>query len=211
MSGSILPLKHAREISNYVRSFPVPPGRRPIAMHLDGARLFDAVAAEGVSMKDYLSFFDSASIRLSKGIGAPMGSVIVGPKEFIDRAVWFRKMFGGSTRQVGMMAAAALAALDNHLPLLHKVHVLAKQVGNYLRDIGYELLLPVQTNMIVLDLKKMELPGDVIVDYCKRHGVCVFANGRLVFHFQISDDGISRLKAALFQLSNDRKSSHLLR
>ena len=180
-------------------------------MHLDGARLLEAVTAEGVSMKDYLSFFDSASICLSKGIGAPMGSVIVGTKEFIDRTLWFRKMFGGSTRQVGMMAAAALAALDNHLPLLHKVHALAKQVGNYLHDIGYELLLPVQTNMIILDLKKMELPGDIILDYCKRHGVHVFANGRLVFHFQISDDGVSRLQTALFQLINDRKSSRLLK
>lgn len=180
-------------------------------MHLDGARLLDAVTAEGVSIKDYLSLFDSASICLSKGIGAPMGSVIVGSKEFIDRAVWFRKMFGGSTRQVGMMAAAALAAIDNHLPLLQKVHGLAKQVGNYLRGIGYELLLPVQTNMIVLDLKKMELPGDALVDYCKRQGVRVFPNGRLVFHFQISDDGISRLQTALFQLINDRKSSRLLR
>lgn len=100
LSGSILPLKHAREISNYVRSVPVPQGRLPIAMHLDGARLWDAAASEGVSVKEYLSHFDTASLCLSKGLGAPMGSVIVGPREFINRAVWFRKMFGGATRQV---------------------------------------------------------------------------------------------------------------
>lgn len=100
LSGSILPLEHAKEISNYVRSVPVPRGRPPIAMHLDGARLWEAIAAEGVEMKEYLSYFDTASICLSKGIGAPMGSIIVGPKEIIDRAIWFRKMFGGATRQV---------------------------------------------------------------------------------------------------------------
>lgn len=100
LSGSILPLKHAREISNYVRRVRVPPGRTPIAMHLDGARLLEGITAEGVSAREYLDCFDSASICISKGCGAPMGSVIVGTREFIDRAKWFRKMFGGATRQV---------------------------------------------------------------------------------------------------------------
>jgi threonine aldolase len=100
LSGTILPLKTAQEISTFVRSFPVPTGQKPIAMHLDGARLFDAVAGEGVRLKEYCDCFDSVSFCLAKGIGAPMGSVIVGSKEFIERAKWFRKMFGGGTRQV---------------------------------------------------------------------------------------------------------------
>lgn len=100
LSGTILPLKDAQEISKFVRSYPVPPGQKPIAMHLDGARLFDAVVAEGVSLKDYCACFDSISFCLAKGIGAPMGSVIVGSREFIERAKWFRKMLGGGTRQV---------------------------------------------------------------------------------------------------------------
>lgn len=83
-----------------MRSFPVPEGERPIAMHLDGARLFDAVVAEGVDLKEYCACFDSISICLAKGLGAPMGSVIVGSKKFIQRAKYFRKMFGGGTRQV---------------------------------------------------------------------------------------------------------------
>jgi len=69
-------------------------------MHLDGARLFDAVTAEGVSLKEYCACFDSISICLAKGLGAPMGSIILGSKRFIERAKWFRKMFGGGTRQV---------------------------------------------------------------------------------------------------------------
>lgn len=101
-----MPLKDAQEISNYVRNVPVPPGRTPIAMHLDGARLWEAVTAEKVDIKLYLDCFDTASLCLSKGIGAPMGSVIVGSKEFIKRAVWFRKMFGGATRQVSHISVA---------------------------------------------------------------------------------------------------------
>ncbi|PLB48812.1 hypothetical protein P170DRAFT_494323 [Aspergillus steynii IBT 23096] len=200
LSGSILPLKDAREISNYVRSVPVPANRTPIAMHLDGARLFDGITAEGIDIKDYLACFDTASLCLSKGIGAPMGSVIVGPKEFIQRAIWFRKMFGGATRQMGMMAAAAEAALDHNLPQLPRVHALARRVAEFFRGIGYELLLPVSTNMIVLDLKKMSIDGEVVAGYCRRHGLAVFPNGRLVFHHQTSEDGVSRLQEALFEL-----------
>ena len=101
LSGTILPLKDAKEISNFVRKYPVPEGHPPIAMHLDGARIFDGVAAEGVGLKEYCACFDSISICFAKGIGAPMGSIILGSKRFIERAKWYKKMFGGGTRQVG--------------------------------------------------------------------------------------------------------------
>ena len=110
LSGTILPLKDAKEISEFVRNFPVPADQKPIAMHLDGARLFDAVAAEGVDLKEYCACFDSISFCLAKGVGAPMGSVIVGNKRFIERAKWFRKMFGGGTRQVLELFLNRLAA-----------------------------------------------------------------------------------------------------
>lgn len=100
LSGTILPLKDAKEISEFVRNYPVEDGQKPVAMHLDGARLFDAIAAEGVDLKEYCACFDSISICLAKGLGAPMGSIIVGSKKFINRAKYFRKMFGGGTRQV---------------------------------------------------------------------------------------------------------------
>ncbi|PWY76117.1 threonine aldolase [Aspergillus sclerotioniger CBS 115572] len=206
LSGSILPLEHAKQISNYVRNIRVPPGRTRIAMHLDGARLLEATTAENVSVREYLDCFDSASICISKGCGAPMGSVIVGSKEFIDRAVWFRKMFGGATRQTGMMAAAASAALDHCLPLLPKVHALTRRVAEYLRRIGYEFLLPVDTNMIVLDLKKTGVDGESVVRYCDRYGLRTFPNGRLAFHHQISEDGVARLQRALLELITDLKT-----
>lgn len=83
-----------------MRHFPVPEGVKPVSMHLDGARLFDAVTAKGVDIKEYCACFDNVSICLSKGLGAPMGSIILGSRRFIDRAKFIRKMFGGGTRQV---------------------------------------------------------------------------------------------------------------
>ena len=93
-----------------MRSFPVPGDQKPIAMLLDGARLFDAVVGEGVNLKEYCACFNSISFCLAKGVGAPMGSVIVGNKRFIESAKWFRKMFGGGTRQVKWHHFESLAA-----------------------------------------------------------------------------------------------------
>ncbi|KAI9930442.1 hypothetical protein ASPWEDRAFT_39325 [Aspergillus wentii DTO 134E9] len=206
LSGTILPLKDAQEISEFVRNYPVPDETRPIRMHLDGARLFDAVAAEGVSLKDYCACFDSISFCLAKGIGAPQGSVIVGSRRFIERAKWYRKMFGGGTRQPGMMAACASAALDNAIPLLPGVHAMAKEVARKLEEIGYVFALPVQSNMVVLDLEAMDIPHTAFVKYCKQYNAIVFSTGRLVFHQQTSQDGVSRLLQALEKLIEDKKA-----
>lgn len=100
LSGAILPLKDAKEISSFVHNYPVPEGQKPVAMHLDGARIFDGVIGEGVDIKEYSACFDSISVCLSKGLGAPMGSVILGSRPFVERAKWFKKMLGGGTRQV---------------------------------------------------------------------------------------------------------------
>jgi threonine aldolase len=108
------------------------------------------------------------------------------------------------------MASAALAALESNFPLLPRVHALASRVGDYLRDIGYELSLPVSTNIIILDLRKMKISGQAFVNYCKQRGVRVLPMGRLVFHHQTSEDGISRLQSALFDLITDSKRSQLL-
>ncbi|KAL3428243.1 threonine aldolase [Phlyctema vagabunda] len=202
--GTILPLKDAQEISEYVRNYPVPEGTPPIAMHLDAARVFDGVAGEGVDLKAYAACFDSMSICLAKGIGAPMGSVILGSRKFINRAKWFRKMFGGGTRQPGMMAAAASAALDHAVPCMPAVHALTKRTAASLESYGYKISLPVQTNMIVLDLEAVEIPPAAFVDYCKDNQVMTYPTGRLVFHYQITEDGARRLLAALENLMKDK-------
>ncbi|KAI9158119.1 putative low-specificity L-threonine aldolase [Paramyrothecium foliicola] len=205
LSGTILPLSEARAISEYVRSYPVPEGQKPVAMHCDAARIFDGVVGEGVDLKDYAACFDSMSLCLSKGVGAPMGSVIVGTKPFIARAKYYRKMFGGGTRQPGMMAAAAGAALEHSLPRLAQVHALTRATADKLNALGYTTALPVQTNMIVLDLEAADIPGSAFVDYCAKKNIVVFPGGRLVFHHQHTEAAAQDLVAALTQLMSDKK------
>ncbi|CAH0036324.1 unnamed protein product [Clonostachys solani] len=204
--GTILPLAHAQEISQYVRSLPQPEGQKPIAMHLDAARLFDGVIGEGVDIKAYAACFDSMSICLAKGIGAPIGSVILGKRAFIERAKWFRKMLGGGTRQPGMMAAAALSALEYTLPRFPLVHKMTKDAAKQLEAVGYKFTLPVQTNMIILDLEGAGIPSAAFVEYCAREKVAVFPMARLVFHHQTSETGVKNLITALTKLMEDKKN-----
>jgi threonine aldolase len=206
LSGTILPLADAQAISNYVRSFPVPEGQKPIAMHLDGARVFDGVIGEGVDLKAYAACFDSISICLAKGIGAPMGSVILGKKPFIERAKWFRKMLGGGTRQPGMMAAAALSALEYSVPRFSSVHAMTKEAAKRLEAVGYKFALPVQTNMIILDLETAGIPPAAFVEYCAKENIAVFPMARLVFHHQTSESAVDNLVKALTKLMEDKKN-----
>jgi len=205
LSGTYLPLADAQAISKYVRSYPVAEGTPPIAMHLDAARVFDGVAGEGVSLKDYAACFDSLSICLAKGLGAPMGSIICGSNKFIARAKWYRKMFGGATRQPGMMAAAALESLNYTVPRLPAVHAMTRRVGEQLASLGYKFALPVQTNMIVLDLEAVDIPGAAFVEYCAKNNVTAFSGGRLVFHHQTSQDAADSLVDAATRLMEDKK------
>jgi threonine aldolase len=174
-------------------------------MHLDAARVFDGVAGEGVSLKDYAACFDSLSICLAKGLGAPMGSIICGSRKFIERAKWYRKMFGGGTRQPGMMAAAALESLNHTIPRLPAVHAMTKKVGDQLASLGYKFALPMQTNMVVLDLAAVDIPGSAFVEYCAKNNITTFPNGRLVFHHQTSQDAADGLVNALARLMEDKK------
>lgn len=206
LSGTILPLADAQAISNYVRSFPVPEGQKPIAMHLDAARVFDGVIAEGVDLKAYSACFDSMSICLAKGIGAPMGSVIVGSKQFIERAKWFRKMLGGGTRQPGMMAAAAHAALEYTIPRFAQVHTMATEAATRLEAVGYKFALPVQSNMILLDLEAVGIPPAAFVEYCAKEKIVVFPMGRIVFHHQTSQEAVDTMVEALTKLMEDKKN-----
>lgn len=110
-----------------------------------------------------------------------------------------------------MMAAAASAALDYTLPRLSVVHAMTASAAQELEIMGYKFALPVQTNMIVLDLEVVGIPGAAFVGYCKDHEVTVFPNGRLVFHHQTSPDGVSRLLKALGHLISDKEAgAHLM-
>lgn len=116
-------------------------------------------------MTDLLAPFDSASLCLSKGIGAPVGSMVVGTKAFIKRAKWFRKMFGSGVRQIGMCTAAADYALSHHFPRLEWTHRMAKRMEQGLREIGCEILAPVDTNMVCLTYTlQLHIPIHLLLD-----------------------------------------------
>ena len=125
-----------------------------LGLHLDGARLFNALVAKNEDPKEYGKIFDTISICLSKGLGTPMGTVLVGDKKFMKNAIRVRKVLGGGMRQVGFMAAAGIYALDHHVERLAEDHKRATEVGRTLKTLEYiEEVEPVETNIVIFYLK----------------------------------------------------------
>ena len=125
-----------------------------LGLHLDGARLFNAIVAKNESPKDYGKLFDTISVCLSKGLGSPMGSVLIGDKQLMKNAIRVRKVLGGGMRQVGFMAAAGIYALDHHLERLSVDHKRASEIGNVLDERAYiGKVEPVETNIVIFYLQ----------------------------------------------------------
>ena len=121
-----------------------------LAFHLDGARLFNALVAKNESPEQYGQLFDTISICLSKGLGAPIGSILLGSKDHIAEALRIRKLFGGAMRQVGFLAAAGIYALDNHINRLEEDHQKAKEIGAVLESVSYVTKLEtIETNIVI--------------------------------------------------------------
>ncbi|HEY8959173.1 GntG family PLP-dependent aldolase, partial [Chitinophaga sp.] len=144
-----------------------------LALHLDGARLFNALVATGQDPKAYGQLFDSISVCLNKGMGCPMGSVLLGSETFIKAARRIRKKFGGGLRQAGFMAATGIYAMENNIARLAEDHLHAKQIAQALLEksfIGH--MLPVETNILIF-----EVTGDwspqLFADYLKKQGILV--------------------------------------
>jgi threonine aldolase len=180
--GTVVPLEVSRAVSKLAHDegFPV---------HLDGARAFNAAAALEVGIDQICSGFDSVSICLSKGLGAPVGSVLLGSRAFIARAHRYRKVLGGGMRQAGVLAAAGLYALETMPPRLREDHARARRLAEGLVGVpGIEIdLATVQTNMVFLRVAD----GQAFADRCAAQGVRFSAMGpgrvRLVTHHQVSD------------------------
>lgn len=151
LSGQVLPPAYVREATGWARG-------RGLATHLDGARLLNAVVASGQSERDAVSGFDTVSLCLSKGLGAPAGSLLLGTRPLIAAATRWRKALGGGLRQAGIYAAAGLHALDHHVARLADDHVHAERLAAGLRAAGYPVE-PVQTNMVFVALSAAELPA----------------------------------------------------
>ncbi len=187
MQGKVLPLVYlqaARELTT----------RRGLALHLDGARLYNAAVKLGVPARQITQYFDSVSVCLSKGLGAPIGSVLCGSAELIGKARRLRKMVGGGMRQAGMLAAAGLYALEHQVQRLADDHANAERLAAGLREVGY-VVEPVQTNMVYAQLG--EQAGALKV-FCAERGITLTAAPRLrmVTHLDITPEAISQVIAA---------------
>lgn len=165
-----------------------------LQLHLDGARLWNASVAAGIPERDYAAYFDTVSVCFSKGLGAPVGSALAGPKAFIERARRFRKMFGGGMRQAGIIAAGALFALANHRARLAEDHANAKALASGLAAVNGLEAAPaeVETNMVRFRVRA--LPAQQLVDRLRAQGVLLLAVGpdtiRAVTSLMVSSDDI---------------------
>jgi threonine aldolase len=192
--GKILPLDYIEAATKLAHS-------RGLAAHLDGARLFNAAVAGGVPARDITRHFDSVSVCFSKGLGTPAGSALCGSRELISRAHRWRKMTGGAMRQSGVLAAAALYALDHHVARLAEDHAHARALAEGLQGLVGVSVTPPQTNIVFVDLAPDKAPG--AVERLRERGV--LATGlyklRLVTHLDVSggqiDRAIDALRAAL--------------
>ena len=166
-----------------------------VHLHLDGARIFNALCESGDDPEDYGRLFDGISVCLSKGLGAPIGSVLLGNKKTIDKARRIRKVLGGGWRQAGYLAAAGIYALDHHIERLQEDHKNAKILAETLRSLPFVTsLMPVETNIIIFELDKKHKP-DEFVDKLGHYGIKCNTFGsqmiRFVTHLDINDSMIN--------------------
>ncbi|MFI5187550.1 MAG: low-specificity L-threonine aldolase [Chitinophagales bacterium] len=163
-----------------------------LKFHLDGARLFNALVEKKETPKQYGEIFDSISICLSKGLGCPVGSLLLGKKDLIRKARRVRKVFGGGMRQAGFLAAAGIYALQNNVDRLKEDHLHAKQIGNVLQKKKFvKILLPVETNLVIFEVDD-SITAPALVEKLKEKnilGYAIAANRvRLVTHLDITKE-----------------------
>lgn len=167
-----------------------------LILHLDGARVFNALIAKKQDPKEYGNIFHTISICLSKSLGAPVGSVLLGPKDFIKKARRIRKVFGGGMRQAGFIAAAGLYALQNNFQRLEEDHDHAKEIAAVLMQKDFiSGILPVETNIIIFHLKQGHSAKDLVAKL-KEKDILAYAIGpasvRLVVHLDITEEMVKR-------------------
>ncbi len=188
--GSIYPMKLIEEIKRVVAA-------HGLKFHLDGARLWNASVATGIKVSEYAKHFDSVSVCLSKGLGAPVGSVLTGTKEYISKARRFRKIFGGGMRQIGILAAAGLYALENNIQRLAEDHEKAKTFATILSDSPtYEVNVEhVETNIVIFGIKH-PVGVDAFIAEAKSKGVLISAGSagklRAVTHLDVTMESVTK-------------------
>ena len=194
LGGKVLPMAYLADATALAR-------KRGLATHLDGARLFNAAVAIGgdprATAREMAAHFDSVSVCFSKGLGAPVGSALVGSREFIRGAHRWRKMLGGGMRQAGVLAAAAIHALDHHIDRLADDHALAQRMAEGLTGLPGLTVEPPQTNIVFADLTGPRATG--LIEHLKSRGVLATGLYRLRFvtHLDVDAAGVDHAVAAV--------------
>jgi threonine aldolase len=197
--GSVYPVSEIASIRELA-------DERGLAMHLDGARLFNASVSSGVPAREYARYFDSVSFCLSKGLGCPVGSVVLGSAELIEKVHRYRKMFGGGMRQVGILAAAGIYALEHNISRLKRDHDNAKMLGRALQGIKGLTINPeeVETNIVIFDVQDTGMDAPTLVDHMRQSGVLMLPISqtriRAVTHLDVSHEDIDQAIKAVHRL-----------
>jgi threonine aldolase len=200
--GGVYTRARTREICDRAHALGIP-------VHLDGARVFNAAAALGETVAALAAPCDSVMFCLSKGLGAPVGSLLLGPRGFIEEARAWRKLFGGGMRQAGVLAAAGLVALEESPPKLKDDHANARRLAEGLAELPGVKIDPerVVTNIVLFDVSATDLAADEICARLKERGVLASGFGasiRMVTHYDVSRDDIERALDALREVISER-------
>lgn len=173
-----------------------------IKLHCDGARLWNASAETNISILDYCKLFDSVSLCLSKSIGAPFGSILVGNYKFIEKCNHFKKQNGGGIRQAGMLAKMASIAIDSNFCKIKKSHEFAKNFEKFCEMNKIPLESPVDSSFVFLDSKKVKINPNFYEKVSKKYNVKTMGN-RIAFHYQNTQESVDNLKLALLEAYQD--------
>ncbi|MEM1258704.1 MAG: GntG family PLP-dependent aldolase [Bacteroidota bacterium] len=176
-----------------------------LGYHLDGARLWNALIAKNESPQQYGELFDSISVCLSKGLGCPVGSVLVGSKKLIYDAIRVRKILGGGMRQAGYLAACGIYALDNHMERLAEDHKRANEVGNVLKELHFiKKVEPIETNIIIFELEQTKISEQEFLQKLAENGISIIGMGqgklRIVTHLDYTEEMHEHFLTVLKQL-----------
>jgi threonine aldolase len=186
--GSIIPLENIKSLRSLADKY-------NLAMHLDGARIWNASVETGISVSEYASSFESVSCCLSKGLGAPIGSLIAGTREFIKEAFRVRKAIGGGMRQVGVIAAAGLYALQNNIDRLKEDHANAKLLAGELARLDNIVINAADVETNILMFKSSTHSIEHLMEECKKRNLLIGPGGvdiiRLVTHMDISTEDVN--------------------
>ncbi|MFZ3589349.1 low-specificity L-threonine aldolase [Bacillus sp. DJP31] len=196
--GAIVPLENMRDIYEIAN-------RKAIPVHLDGARLFNAAEALNVPVSEFTKYTTTVQICLSKGLGAPVGSILAGSEEFIKKAKKWRKRLGGGLRQAGVIAAPGYIAITEMVERLAEDHANAKRLAAGLKNISnLEVINQVDTNIVLIDIQKLGITSAHFLELLKSEGILVVPFGptmiRFTTHFDVTSDQIDQVLAKLSRL-----------